>query len=348
MTSSKPVRSRAAVKQAVTFATIAARTGFWLLCIHYFGADALLHLIAAWAFVSAVRDLTFARVRLGDIMDPAKRRRALAASIALEAVLTLIRFLAIRGLAELLSPYNATVGALVAGLALCSLFWARDTLIMSTRVLSVGRLSRYVRLASAVSGLAALFAMAELDYQAVTAAIAALVLREAVLFIGLIGLVAAAPILPRKTAASTQEADDEDEEEDDPSGAVDADGPAARSAFQDFLADNAVHARWRVVQVGTRALAQGLLGPFGSMATQFFFSFRKPAAYRPKERGNHAKAWLAGIALFGVILAILALADRLGLLQALGIVALGVGFRIVALGGNLLLWWQLNARLGPR
>lgn len=331
---------------AVRVSTVLAKTCFWLLCYHYFGARALLYVVAGWAFVLLARDLTFARVRLVNLMNPAKRDAALVRSVSLEGGLLVLRMALIAGVASLVAQFQPTVAAIVAGLAICPVLWSRETLVTLIRQQGVLRLMRYLVLLSSLAGLATIALMAELDQGPVCAAIAALLVREAVLLVGDVVLVALARAFPSLRA----EASDDDDDDDEEGGAVVArheDGRPIRSGFRVFIADNVVYSRWRAMQLASRVVANGLLGPLGAFATRLFFTYRRPGDYvhRP-QRMSTLRVALVGGAVLACAALLAWLAETYGLLPAAGILAAAFAARIVAISLNLLFWRSLSDRIG--
>jgi hypothetical protein len=338
------------LKLVVRTATIVAKACFWLVCFHYFGSANLLFVAAAWTFILAIKDLTFMRIRLsGGFADPERFRGTLLKSVAAEAVLLALRL----GLALLFLPvlriFHATTAAMFTTLLVGMIFWSKETLIALASAFKVGRWRRYVLLLGNTGALAGIVLLAELDVGAVVAASTALVLREAIVFTGSLVIVLAGAWLD-----SSRRPDEEDEEEeDDDDGSVarvlDSDGNPVRSATKVLIADNYVYSRWRMVQFWTRTAAHGAFGPFGSIAARFFFTYRKPGPYRHRDaRSPLGRVLLiaAGVAVAAAVLAYLA--ERAGVLHALGIVAAAFGLRVVAQSLNLLLWRRLSPLVGSK
>ena len=339
----KPVSAAMVAKHLVRIVTATARACFWLLCYYHFGTEALLFLAAAWTFLLSTKDLTFARVRLRNMADAAKRRTAMVKSLGFELVLLGLRLGLIALLGRLLLPYNFTVAALVSGLMVCAVFWARETLVTLGRVFGVSPWMRYSTLLSSLSGLGLIAWFAERGFEPVQAATTALILREAITFTGfavvvLLGWSGRRPV----DGGRTLNEQDEDGEEDGAGRAltlIGANGREVRSTFKIFIADNVVHSRWRIVQFGTRALANGLLGPLGSVGSRIFFTYRKPGAFvdhKPRPPLGRIVAMSVALLLVAAVLAYLAY--HFDLLHALGILVAAFVLRIAGLGLNLMLW----------
>ena len=334
----KPNASAEVAKHVTRIVTATARVCFWLLCYHFYGTEALLFLAAAWTFLLAVKDLTSARVRLRNMADPLKRRTAAVKSVAFEVVLLAARLALIALLGRLLLPFSATVAALVTGLMLCAVFWAKETLLTLARVRGVGTWLRYPALLSALCGLALIAWYAERGLAPVEAATTALIQREAITFAGFAFVVLLGLLRGPRVAS-----DEDDEDEEDGAGkalsAIGPDGREIRSTFKVFIADNVVYSGWRIVQFGTRALANGLLGPLGSIASRIFFIYRKPGAFvAGRARPSRARIAALSAILLALAAVVAVVAQRSGLLHAVGIVAAAFVLRIGALVLNLLLW----------
>ena len=341
------LRREDALKHVVRVSTIVARASFWALCFHYFGAEALLSAVAAWAFLIGAKDLTFARVRLANMARPEKRRSALTKSIALELFILALRLVVLALIAWLVRPIDAAVTAVVVGLMLCAPFWARETMATLSKVQRVNWLNRYVTLTSSLAGLGAIILFARAGLEPLRATVIALVLREAVTFFGFIAML----VLGRLGLFRDKDVTDEAEEGDDDGGmavaVIGPDGTEIQSTFKRFLADNFVHSRWKASQLGTRIVANGLLGPFGSIVTRIVYAYRQPGPYVHDSRRMpfHRVALLA--VLIGTIVVIGGyLASRSGLLDEYGIMVGAIGFRAVALVLNLLLWQRLSLLVG--
>lgn len=349
-----PLKRRRVVKHVVRVSTIVARASFWAVCVHYFGAEVLLSAVAAWAFLIGAKDLTFARVRLANMTRPSKRRSAIAKSIALELFILVLRLLVLLLIVRILEPLDGAVSAIVAGLMLCVPFWARETMATFARVRRVKWSSRYVTLASALTGLGAVVVFAHAEVDPLTATVIALVLREAVTFFGFAAAIlpVGMSVSPAKAARDDEdEEDEEDEDEDDDGGkaitAIGPDGKPIRSTFKIFLADNIVHARWKISQLGTRVVAHGLLGPFGNIGTRLVYAYRRPAPYVHGAKVLPVRKMVAmGVAAAAVIAIGGYLAGGEGLLNEYGIAVGAVAFRASAVSLNLLLWQRLSGLIG--
>lgn len=326
-------------KHVARLGNVLARASFWAVCFHYFGSEGFLFVAAAWMFALGVKDLTFARVRLTSLEDPAKRGRAIRRSLLTEAVLFALRLAALVAIALLLRPFNATVAALVWIMTVCPLFWVRETSTTLMRAYRVARLGTYVTLAAALGGLAAIVYFAETGMRGVDAAVGALIIREAIAFVGVtLGAVAG------RLGLRVGEDDFQDEEEGQQQFSVTGTGgEEIRSPWKLLIADNVVWSRWRLVQFASRFIASGVLGPFGNIGARLFFTYRQPGAYVHRSERISARK----IALFAtlstlVLFALVALGERLGLLHALGITIAGFMFRLASHAANALLWRQLT------
>jgi hypothetical protein len=348
--SRKPIDAPAVAMHGVRIATATFRACFWLVCFHYFGTEALLFVAAAWTFVLAAKDLTAARVRLANMADPIKRRAAIGKSIALELGLLAVRVVIIGLIGAVLPQFNQTVAVLVTALTVCALFWARETMVTLARIYQVGPWLRYATLLSSLTGLALILLFAERDWDPVAGATTALIIREAVTFAGYAVVVLIGKLSGREARAAGSVGDEADE--DETAGAaplIGADGREIRSTFKIFIADNVVYSWWRIVQFGTRLLASGLLGPFGSIGSRIFFTYRKPGAFvERKPRPPVGRMILIGGVLATLLALVAVLAQRSGLLHAVGIVAVAFVLRIVGLGLNLLLWRHFRPLITTR
>lgn len=335
----RAIDAPAVARHGTRIATAIFRACFWLACFHHFGTEALLFVAAAWSFILGVKDLTFARVRLANMADPLKRRAAIAKSVGLEIGLLVLRLALVAAVGGILLAFNQTVAALVTALMVCVLFWARETMVTLARVYGVAPLLRYATLLSSLSGLVLIVLFARRGWDPVAAATSALIIREAVTFVGC-GAVAASGMLSRNAREGQPKEDDEDE--DEAGGAlplIGADGKEIRSTFKIFIADNVVYSWWRIVQFGTRVLAGGLLGPLGNIGTRIFFTYQRPGGFgQSKARPSPGRMVLIGGALAAAAVVVAVVAHRSGLLHAVGIVAAAFALRIVGLGLNLLLW----------
>lgn len=336
-----------ALSFAVRVLTACAQTFFWAVCYHYFGTKAVIHVVAAWAFVSAAKDLSFARARLANMANPEKRRSALAKSVSIEALLLVLRVALIFGIGHAVARLDSSVSRIALGLIPVAIFWPRETLITLTRVYRVNGLNRYVTLLAAISGLSALILLAEWNFTPERAATGALLIREATSFFGYAIVVALGRFSGRFQAAMRP--GDDDDADDEGGGAVvvlDEQGREIRSTFKTFIADNVVHSHWRVVKFGTRVVAHGIFGPFGTVLSRLFFSYRQPGPYVHKERRVSART-VAGVVLALVMIGVgLVVAQRFGLLKAVKVAGAGFGLRAIGLGVNTLLWRRLRSLVG--
>ena len=342
-----PPSGEVAIKHLLRILTVFAKAGFWVLCYHYFGSEALLNVVAAWIFVLATKDLTFARVRLSNMVRPEKRRSSLVTSISLEAAILVARAVLILAISQILLSFERTVAAIVAGLILCALFWSRETLITLIRAYRVTTLPKYATFAAAASGLVAVVLFAGSGMGAVDATVGALITREAVHLIGY----AVIAVIGRTTRRFRQDPAEDSDEEDDDSGAtvavIGSDGKEIRSTFKIFIGDNVVYSRWRAMQFGSRFVASGLMGPFGGAISRLFFAYRRPGDYVHKdERMPLGKLALVVVALIAMLALGAYAAARFGLLQAFGIAIAAFVLRIVALGLNILMWSRLAVFVG--
>ncbi len=102
-----------------------------------------------------------------------------------------------------------------------------------------------------------------------------------------------------------------------------------------------------MVHFATRFVAHGVLGPFGGIVARIFFSYRKPKPYQHHEDrlpvGKIVAVTVAAIAIVSVIVVV---AERAGLLHAVGIAAAAFLLRVVAMSSNFLLWRQLSPIVG--
>lgn len=331
-----------ATRHLVQLVTVAAKTGFWLVALHYFGGQDLLYTAAAWMFALGVKDLTAWRLRLQSVRRPERRARAVILSFTLEAVMLAVRLALMVGVVGLVAHFSQTTATVLIGLMLCHVFWSRETIVNLTHVYEVSPLRIHIGCASALAGIGAIFYCAETGRSAVEAALAGLVSREAFYFVG-VTLAALAGRLGLRLGG-----EDADEEEGSaPRSITGPDGREIRSTWKLLIADNAVWARWRLIQFGTRYVASSLLGPFGGAAARILFIYRQPGAY--VHRGSRLTAWQVSLALFGTLASLgvaMLLADRWGLLHALGIMLVGFAFRLMAIVANLLLWRQLTPLVG--
>lgn len=332
-----------ATRHFVRLLTIAAKTCFWLVAYHYYGGRELLYMAAAWMFALGVKDLLFSRLRLSSVHRPERRPRAVVLSFGLEVVSLLVRLLLMVGLVWLISPFSQTTASLLAGLMLCHIFWSRETISNLTSVYKMAPARLYIGCASALGGIGALFYCAETGRIAVEAALAGLVLREAIWFAGL-----AAAALAGRLGLRLGDGDEVDDEDGDAArSVVGHEGREVRSTWKLLIADNAVWSRWRLIQFGTRYIASGILGPFGGAAARILFTYKQPGAY--VHRNERLKLWQIIAAFFGTLAPLAAailIAERWGLLHALGLTLAGFVFRLTAIIANMLLWRQLTPLVG--
>jgi hypothetical protein len=324
--------------------TILAKTSFWALCYHYFGAKALLYVVASWTFLLGVKDITFVRVRLASLRNPAKRNDGYVKSVGAELALIVIRLAAILLLGKIIAPFNREVASVVPIMAVVAGFWARETIITISAAFGSGKLRLYVSFLASVAALGFIIYFAERGYDPIHSAIWSLLIREALSFFGS----AIVAILGCLGVRSSGPADEDDDEDGGDAVTVYApDGREIRSTWKLLIADNVVYSRWRMMHFATRFVAHGILGPFGGIATRIAFSYRKPKPYE-----HHQQPISAGkIALFGtgavvMVGAIVYFGVKWGLLHAIGITAAAFILRVVALTVNLLFWRQLSPIVG--
>lgn len=336
-------------RHAIRISTIVAKASFWAACYHYFGSKTLLLVAASWMFVLGVKDLTFARVRMTNLRDPARRARELRKSVTTEFGLMALRLAAFAGVAAILVPFERNIAAIVSVFAICAGFWARETFISTATAFRTGGWRIYVAFVAAAGAIGSVIYFAENNLDPVSSAIWALLIREAVTFFGYAGVafLGAVGIQPPKKAAVPADEEDEDEDGGAAAPVVGTDGREIRSAWKLLIADNVIYSRWRMMHFATRFVAHGILGPFGSVATRIAFAYGKPRPYK-----HHASRISAGkivglsLAATVTISTIIYLAQRAGLLEALGIVVAAFLFRLVALALNLLFWRQLSPIVG--
>ena len=329
-------------RHLVRIVSALAKTGFWLAAYHYYGPKAFLYVSAAWLLALGAKDLTFWRIRLRRLHRPTQRTQALWLSIWLELGLLAVRLALTFGLSLLVGLFSPTVASVLVGLMLCTIFWSRETLNNLMRVYEVGALRIYIVMLGAIAGIGTIIACAETGRTAIVAAVAGLVVREAVQFFGMTLIVIAGRFGLRAPGDDV----DEDEGGAEESVAVSG-GREVRSTWKLLIADNIVWSRWRLIQFGTRYAATGLLGPFGGFASRMLFSYRKPGAY--KHRETRLSAWkIAGMALLGAtsLTVLIMVAARWGLIHALGLTLAASVFRLVAIVANTLLWRQLSPLVG--
>lgn len=340
----KRISAKSALRHSVRILTILAKTGFWALCYHYFGSKTLLYVVAAWTFMLGIKDLTFARVRLSSLRRPHKRNRALVQSVSAELVLIGLRLAAIFALALAVRPFSRDVAAVIPMMAVVAGFWARETIINTATVFRTGSLRLYVSLAAALAALGSVIYFAENQFDPIHSAIWAMMIREAISFFGF-ALVALLGCLGLRT--STEADDDDDEDGGETMPILAPDGREIRSAWRVLIADNVIYSRWRMMHFATRFVAHGVLGPFGGIGARIFFSYRKPKPYEHhQDRLPIGRIVLATAGAAAVIGLIVYVAERAGLLHAVGIAAAGFLFRVAALSINLLMWRQLSPIVG--
>lgn len=340
----KRIRAVSAARHGARILTILAKASFWALCYHYFGTEALLYVAASWTFLLGVKDITFVRVRLSSLKDPAKRSMAFAKSVTAELLLIAIRIAAIFLLAKIVALFNRDVAAIIPMMAIGAGFWARETFIATGSLFGTGSIRAYVSFVAAGAALGSIIYFAEHGFDPIHSAIWALLIREGLSFFGF-AFVALLGCFGFRTRGEDDDVDDEDGGEAAPIMA--ADGREVRSAWKLLVADNVVYSRWRMMHFATRIVAHGVLGPFGGIATRIAFAYRKPKPYEHhQERVSAAKiaAFVAGAAI--VISAVIYFGEKSGLLHAIGVVAAAFVFRVVALSANLLFWRQLSPVVG--
>lgn len=335
------------MRHSVRILTIVAKASFWAVCYHYFGSKTLLYVVASWSFLLGVKDLTFARVRLSSIKNPKKRNRGLVQSVSAELVLIALRIGAIFAMAKLVEPFNKDVAATIPMLAIAAGFWLRETMITTANAFHAGSLRIYAALVAAFAGLGSIIYFAENGFDPIHSAIWAMLIREGLTFFGF-ALVALLGCMGVRTKAEADDDDDEDGGEAMP--IVAPDGREVRAAWKVLIADNVIYSRWRIMHFATRLLAHGVAGPFGGIVARIFFTYRKPKPYE-----HHASRLPVGkivaVAVVAAMLvaAIVVVAERAGLLHAVGIAAAAFLFRVVAMFLNLLMWRQLSPIVGaPR
>jgi hypothetical protein len=341
----KRITAASAVRHSARILTILAKASFWALCYHYFGSKTLLYVVASWTFLLGVKDLTFARVRLSSINNPRKRSRGYVQSVSAELVLIALRLGAIFALARILMPFNKDVAATLPMLAIAAGFWARETMITTASAFQVGRLRIYVALVASIAALVAIIYFAENNLDPIHSAIWAMLIREGLTFFGF-GLVALVGCLGLRTKG---EADDDDDDEDggEAMPILAPDGRKIRASWKVLIADNVIYSRWRIMHFATRFVAHGVLGPFGGVVARIFFTYRKPKPYEHHEsRLPVGKIMLVAIAAVAVVSGIVIVAERAGLLHAVGTAAAAFLFRVAAMSSNFLLWRQLSPIVG--
>lgn len=332
------------MRHSVRISTIIAKASFWALCYHYFGAQTLLYVIASWTFLLGVKDLTFARVRLSSLRNPKKRSRGFVQSVAAELVLIALRIGAIFALVQLVEPFNRDVAATLPMVAVAAGFWARETMINTSSVFRSGSLRIYVAMVAAFAALGAIIFFAENNLDPVHSAIWAILVREGLTFFGF-ALVALLGCLGLRTRGEADDDDDEDGGEATP--IVGTDGREIRSAWKVLIADNVIYSRWRIMHFATRFVAHGIAGPFGGIVARIFFTYRKPKPYaHHSSRLPIGRIIVAGVAIVSLIAAIVFIAEKAGLLHAVGIAASAFLFRVAAMSLNLLVWRQLSPIVG--
>ena len=340
----KRISAASALRHSVRILTIVAKASFWALCYHYFGSKTLLYVVASWTFLLGVKDLTFARVRLSSIKNPLKRRRGYVQSVSAELVLIALRMGAIFALAKLVEPFNKDVAATIPVLAIAAGFWARETTITTANAFHVGSLRIYVALVASLAALGSIIYFAENNLDPIHSAIRAMLVREGLTFFGF-ALVALLGCMGFRTKAEADDDDDEDGGEAMP--IVAPDGREIRAAWKVLIADNVIYSRWRIMHFATRFLAHGVAGPFGGIVARIFFTYRKPKPYEHHEnRLPVGKIIAVAVAATAIIAAIVVVAEKAGLLHAVGIAAAAFLFRVAAMSSNFLLWRQLSPIVG--
>lgn len=340
----KRISAASALRHSVRILTIVAKASFWALCYHYFGSKTLLYVVASWTFLLGVKDLTFARVRLSSIKNPLKRRRGYVQSVSAELVLIALRMGAIFALAKLVEPFNKDVAATIPVLAIAAGFWARETTITTANAFHVGSLRVYVALVASLAALGSIIYFAENNLDPIHSAIRAMLVREGLTFFGF-ALVALLGCMGFRTKAEADDDDDEDGGEAMP--IVAPDGREIRAAWKVLIADNVIYSRWRIMHFATRFLAHGVAGPFGGIVARIFFTYRKPKPYEHHEnRLPVGKIIAVAVAATAIIAAIVVVAEKAGLLHAVGIAAAAFLFRVAAMSSNFLLWRQLSPIVG--
>ena len=339
----KRISAASALRHSVRILTIVAKASFWALCYHYFGSKTLLYVVASWTFLLGVKDLTFARVRLSSIKNPLKRRRGYVQSVSAELVLIALRLGAIFALARLVEPFNQDVAATIPILAIAAGFWARETMITIANAFHIGSLRIYVALVASLAALASIIYFAENNLDPIHSAIWAMLVREGLTFFGF-ALVALLGCMGLRTKAEADDDDDEDGGEAMP--IVAPDGREIRAAWKVLIADNVIYSRWRIMHFATRFVAHGVLGPFGGIVARIFFTYRKPKPYAHQERLPVGKIIAVTLVAAVVVSAIVVVAEKAGLLHAVGIAAAAFLFRVAAMSSNFLIWRQLSPIVG--
>ena len=340
----KRITPASAMRHSVRILTIVAKASFWALCYHYFGSKTLLYVVASWTFLLGVKDLTFVRVRLSSIKNPKKRSRGYVQSVSAELVLIALRIGAIFALSALVAPFNKNVAATIPMLAIVAGFWARETTITTANAFHAGSLRIYVAMVAAFAALGSIIYFAENNLDPIHSAIWAMMVREGLTFFGF-ALVALLGCIGVRTKGEADDDDDEDGGEAMP--IVAPDGRAVRAAWKVLIADNVIYSRWRIMHFATRFLAHGVAGPFGGIVARIFFTYRKPKPYEHHtSRLPVGKIVAVAVAAAIVIAAIVVVAEKAGLLHAVGIAAAAFLFRVVAMSFNLLVWRQLSPIVG--
>ncbi len=335
----RPTSAGSLAKHVARLGNVLARASFWAVCFHYFGSEGFLFVAAGWMFMLGVKDLTFARVRLTSLEDEGRRGRAVRRSLAAEAGLLVLRLAALLAIALLLRPFSTTVAAFVWSLMICPLFWVRETSSTLMRAYRVARLGTYVTLLAGVGGLVAVVYFAETGARGVEAAIGALIVREAISFVGMT-LGALAGRLGLRFGDDSFEDEEEGRQQFSVTGTG---GEEIRSPWKLLIADNVVWSRWRLVQFASRFIASGMLGPFGNIGARLFFTYRQPGAYvHRSERLSARKVALFAAGSTVMLLVLVTIGQRFGLLHALGITIAGFMFRLASHAANALFWRQLT------
>lgn len=340
----KRIKPASAFRHSARILTIFAKASFWALCFHYFGTKALLYAVASWTFLLGVKDITFVRVRLSSLRDPAKSRMAYAKSVAAEILLIAVRIAAIFALAFVVAPFNQVVAAVIPIMAVCAGLWARETFIATAAVYGTGSWRVFVSLVAAATGLGSIIYFAENGFDPIKSAIWAILVREGISFFGF-AAVALLGCFGMRSKSKMEDIDDEDGGE--VAQVVTPDGREVRSAWKLLIADNVIYSKWRMMHFATRFVANGILGPFGGIATRIAFTYRKPKPYKHhSKRVSIAKVAGIGVVAAITVSAVIYFGEKWGLLHAIGIVAAAFLFRVIALSLNLLFWRQLSPIVG--
>ena len=340
----KRIKARSAFRHSIRILTILAKASFWAICFHYFGTKALLYVVASWTFLLGAKDITFVRVRLSSLRDPAKSKMAFAKSVATELTLIALRLAVLFVLAMIVAPFNEVVAAVIPMMAICAGFWARETFIATAAMHRTGGLRAYVSFFASFAALAAIVFFAENGFDPILSAIWALLIREGLTFFGF-ALVALMGCFGIGAKGGIEDIDDEDG--GDVAAVIAPDGTAVRSAWKLLIADNVIYSRWRMMHFATRLVASGIAGPFGGVVTRIAFTYRKPKPYRHHgKRISVLKIVGYGLAAAIMISIVIYFGEKWGLLHVIGIAAFAFLFRVAALTINLLTWRQLSPLVG--